>query len=124
MDGMTLKGETVWSSDGSHEDNKRLRKQARGGKQQRGGKAKPAKRRDPADGVLRVRREKSGRGGKTVTTVTGLRGDLPAQAKRLKQLCGSGGRALNGVVEIQGDHVDKLIAHFEAAGHRAKRAGG
>jgi translation initiation factor 1 len=81
----------------------------------------------PGDGIVRVRREKKGRRGKTVTTITGI--PLPAEgllelAGELKRRCGSGGSAKNGVVEIQGDHADALIAELAARGYSVKRAGG
>src|SRR3954453_1938972 len=42
----------------------------------------------PADGVVRIFREKGGRGGKTVTVVRGLpTGDTAAVATDLKRLC-------------------------------------
>ena len=88
------------------------------------GRAAPA----PAgDGVLRVSREKAGRGGKTVTVVRGAALDaaaLAALAKRLKAACGSGGTAKDGVIEIQGDHVDRLLAWLEQSGFVVKRVGG
>lgn len=79
------------------------------------------------DGVVRVSRETKGRGGKTVTLVKGLAlsdADLAAMAKRLKAACGSGGTVADGVIEIQGDHVDRLVATLHAQGHKVKRAGG
>lgn len=80
-----------------------------------------------ADGVLRVRREIAGRGGKTVTTIAGVPG--PADALRdlageLKRACGSGGTVKDGVIEIQGDHRERILAHLESKGYRVKRAGG
>src|SRR5450756_1920648 len=54
----------------------------------------PTARRVPDDGVVRIFRDRSGRHGKTVTLVTGLRLDpaaLEALATTLKRLCGSGG---------------------------------
>ncbi len=82
-----------------------------------------------ASGPVRVRRETGGRGGKTVTTVQGLPLDdaaLNALAKQLKAACGSGGTAKDGVVEIQGDHVERVIAWLAARpeGWTVKRAGG
>jgi translation initiation factor 1 len=79
------------------------------------------------DGVVRVGRETSGRKGKTVTTVDGVPGtdaDLRALAGELKRACGSGGSLRDGVIEIQGDHRNKVIAHLQAAGHTVKAAGG
>jgi translation initiation factor 1 len=62
-----------------------------------------------------------------VTVVTGLALDEPgilALARDLKQRCGSGGTVRDGVVEIQGDHRDRLVAELAARGFRVKRAGG
>ena len=79
------------------------------------------------DGVVRVSRETKGRGGKAVTLVKGVALESPALAdlgKRLKAACGSGGTVKDGVIEIQGDHVDKVVAALQAQGHTVKRAGG
>lgn len=76
---------------------------------------------------MRLRREKSGRGGKTVTTVSGIPGsepELDALLKALKTLCGAGGTRLGTTLEIQGDHRDRIEAKLVALGHRVKRAGG
>lgn len=78
----------------------------------------------PNDGVARVFREKGGRGGKTVTVVRGLSGDLNAVAKDLKRLCATGGAVKDGTIEIQGDHRDKVVARLLSEGYRAKPAGG
>ena len=78
----------------------------------------------PQDGVVRVFREKGGRGGKTVTVVRGLEGDLAAIAADLKRHCGAGGAVKGNTIEIQGDHREKIVARLRAAGHRAKPAGG
>lgn len=91
----------------------------------RGGRSAPPS--GPADGVARVRRETAGRHGKTVTTVHGLRLAEPALrelASELKRLCGTGGSAKDGVIEIQGDHVERLLEALRARGFEAKRAGG
>lgn len=79
------------------------------------------------DGIARVRPEKKGRGGKVVTTITGLplaKSELAALAKELKKRVGTGGSAKDGVITIQGDHVDLLVAELERRGHAAKRSGG
>ena len=79
----------------------------------------------PNDGVVRVSRETSGRRGKTVTVVRGLPPrELATVASDLKRLCGTGGAAKDGVVEIQGDHRPKVVARLEAQGYRVKLAGG
>ena len=79
------------------------------------------------DGVARVTREKQGRGGKTVTVVRGLPLDaeaLAALGKRLRTACGAGGTCKDGVLEVQGDHADRVMAFLQAEGLKAKRAGG
>lgn len=77
----------------------------------------------PSDGVVRIARER--RRASTVTLVHGLgEGETPEIAKVLKRLCGTGGTSKNGVVEIQGDHREKIVAWFAAQGRKAKIAGG
>ena len=79
------------------------------------------------DGIVRIRRETSGRKGKGVTTISGIGlGDaaLKTLAKQLKQKCSTGGTVKDGVIEIQGDHRDKLKAELEKLGHSVKLAGG
>jgi translation initiation factor 1 len=76
---------------------------------------------------IRVGRETQGRAGKGVTTVTGLplaRAQIDALATRLKKRCGSGGTVRDGVIEIQGDHRDTIVAELLKAGLPAKRSGG
>jgi translation initiation factor 1 len=80
-----------------------------------------------ADGVVRVGRETKGRKGKGVTVVTGvpLAGNaLEELATRLKRRCGSGGTVHEGVIEIQGDHRDTLVAELGKLGYAVKRSGG
>lgn len=79
------------------------------------------------DGVVRVSRETKGRGGKAVTLVRGLAladADLAALGKELKAACGSGGTVKDGVIEVQGDHVERVIERLRAQGRVVKRAGG
>lgn len=79
------------------------------------------------DGIARVRRETKGRGGKTVTTVSGvpLAADpLKDLATALKKRCGTGGALKDGVIEIQGDHVDLLLEELLKRGFKAKKSGG
>jgi translation initiation factor 1 len=80
-----------------------------------------------ADGIVRVSRETKGRGGKAVTVVRGVPGDAAALdklGKQLKGACGSGGTVKDGVIEVQGEHVDKVMALLAAQGHKVQRAGG
>ncbi|HEX6361894.1 MAG TPA: translation initiation factor Sui1 [Albitalea sp.] len=86
--------------------------------------AEPARR---GDGIVRVSRETQGRGGKAVTVVRGVDADaaaLAALGKRLRTACGSGGTVKDGVIEVQGDHCERVVALLAAAGWRVKRAGG
>ena len=79
------------------------------------------------DGRVLVRRETKGRGGKTVTTITGLslnKEQLKELLSALKRRIGSGGAEKNGVLEIQGDHCDVVIQELAKRSIRAKRAGG
>ena len=79
------------------------------------------------DGVVRVSRETKGRGGKAVTVVRGVLQDdaaIAALGKQLKTACGSGGTVKDGVIEVQGDHVDRVLQELRKLGHTAKRAGG
>jgi translation initiation factor 1 len=79
------------------------------------------------DGIVRVSRESKGRGGKTVTLVRGLSLDaaaLAALGKRLRSACGSGGTVKDGVLEVQGDHAERVIELLKAEGFAVKRAGG
>ncbi len=79
------------------------------------------------DGFLRVQRETKGRGGKSVTLVRGLGLDadaLTAFGKQLKAACGSGGTVKDGVIEVQGDHVDTLMIALQKRGYTVKRVGG
>jgi translation initiation factor 1 len=80
------------------------------------------------DGAVRVSRQSKGRGGKTVTLVRGLALDeaaLAALGKRLRSACGTGGTAKDGVLEVQGDHVERVVALLTAEGFTdVKRSGG
>ena len=83
-----------------------------------------------AKAVVRVSRETKGRGGKAVTLVKGVSladNALEALGKQLKAACGSGGTVKDGVngrvIEVQGDHIDRIVALLNAQGYQAKRAG-
>ncbi len=88
------------------------------------GKDRPANR---GDGIVRLRRETKGRGGKAVTIVDGLPlagTELKLLAKTLKQKCGVGGAVKDGAVEIQGDQRAILQSELEKRGYTVKLAGG
>ncbi len=79
------------------------------------------------DGNVRVSRETKGRKGKGVTLIKGLDMDaatLALTSKKLKVMCGSGGTVKEGVIEIQGDHIERILDYLKKQGVRAKRAGG
>lgn len=80
-----------------------------------------------SDGIVRVGRETSGRKGKGVTVITGAPvtlGELADLAADLKKKCGSGGTVKEGVIEIQGDHRDLIVAELTRRGFTVKRSGG
>jgi len=117
--------ELVWSSDGGD-----LRRGGKGGKKNRrkGGRgAGAAPPPAPPGSTIKVRRETSGRKGKTATTLTEIplnEAETKALAKRLKRHCGVGGTARGSTIELQGDHRDKVVEFLEGEGLRAVGAGG
>src|SRR5574338_579006 len=108
------KSRTVWSSDQGD-----LRKQ----------EAKPSniKSLPPQQQMIYLHRDSKGRGGSTVTLVKKLvlsDDDMRDLAKKLKQLCGSGGTVKEGVIEIQGEHRQKIAEALQKMGYKVKIAGG
>jgi len=87
-------------------------------------KSEPA---SPGDGVVRIFRERKGRGGKVVTVIKGAPLDaqgLVQLGKRLRTICGSGGTVKDGVIEIQGDHSARMLEELKGLGWVVKQAGG
>ena len=81
----------------------------------------------PQQQIVYLHRESKGRGGKTVTLVKKLvlsDEDLKALAKKLKRSCGSGGTVKNGMIEIQGEHRDKISDVLGELGYKVKISGG
>jgi translation initiation factor 1 len=90
----------------------------------------------PGEQDVRVRRERGGRGGKTVTVAGPLvltREDATRLLAAWKKLCGGGGTLETAKTRdggacfeavVQGDHADRLVAELVKAGYKAKRAGG
>ena len=79
----------------------------------------------PAAQDVRVRREK--RRGKWTTVAAGFdpaATDLPALLKTFQQQLGVGGTTNDDVIELQGDHRDRVVSALKAEGYRAKPAGG
>jgi len=65
----------------------------------------------PAKVVAKLRMEKKGRGGKTVTVVYDLPDNttfLKELAGELKRACGTGGSVADNTVEIQGDQRERV----------------
>lgn len=117
----------VYSTDGEHVTQDKSRTEPRRASSKPSQPRGAARSAVPDDGYVRIRREKGGRGGKTVTTITGLPGtdsERDALLKVLKQLCGAGGTREGAILEIQGDHRDRIEAKLTDLGHRVKRAGG
>ena len=78
---------------------------------------------------LEVRREKSGRGGKTVTTVSGFPSHLGLDQKtqllkRMKTSLGTGGTWSQATMELQGDHRNEVMDWFQTIGFKPVLAGG
>jgi translation initiation factor 1 len=74
-----------------------------------------------------IRREKKGRGGKTVTVSRELQltpDDMRALGTQLKKSCGSGGAVKEDTIEIQGDHREKVAEELQKLGYRTKFVGG
>jgi translation initiation factor 1 len=73
---------------------------------------------------LFVRKEKKGRGGKTVTIVEGYQGNpqtLEQLCKKVKQQCGVGGSVNQKTFIIQGDKADQVIKILIKEGYNAKK---
>jgi len=105
---------TVWSSKGGDLRNK-------------GTKTTSTKSLPPQQQTAYLHRESKGRGGKTVTLVKNLTlspKDMKSLAKKLKTACGSGGTVKDGLIEIQGEHREKIASALEKMGYKVKIAGG
>ncbi len=76
---------------------------------------------------LRIQVSRKGRGGKTVTVISGFQSKpetLSDLAKKLKAQCGTGGAVKEDAIEIQGDHAQKLLQLLTGLGYKAKISGG
>lgn len=96
-------------------------------KEEAGQPEKPALQVSSAGQRVRVRLDRKGRGGKSVTLIEGLvmsQEGYQTLLKKLKTRLGTGGALKDGRMEIQGDHRDALIAFLEELGYRPKLSGG
>jgi len=77
---------------------------------------------------IRVQASRKGRGGKTVTVLTGFQSSsetLTSLLKQLKNQCGAGGTIKEeNEIEIQGDHRQKVVEVLTKLGYKAKVSGG
>jgi len=81
----------------------------------------------PHEQTIYLHRDSKGRGGKTVTLVKKLvlsEDDMKELAKKLKQVCGSGGTVKDDMIEIQGEHREKIAEALVKIGYKVKIAGG
>lgn len=81
----------------------------------------------PQQQTIYLHRESGGRGGKVVSVVKNLvltEEDLKSLAKKLKQECGSGGTVKDGMIEIQGEHRQRMAEVLQKLGYKVKIAGG
>ncbi len=105
---------TVWASDQGD-----LRKSET---VERGPNSRP-----PSQQTVYLHRDSKGRGGKAVTLIKGLvlaEEEMKELGKKLKQLCGSGGTVKAGLIEIQGEHRERIAEALKRLGYRVKIAGG
>ena len=108
------KDRTVWSSD-------------QGDVRKREARPPKVKSLPPHEQTAYLHRDSKGRGGKSVTLVKKLvlsDDDMKELATKLKQICGSGGTVKADVIEIQGEHREKIAGALQKIGYKVKIAGG
>src|SRR5687767_7840308 len=110
----TNKDRTVWSSN-------------RGDLRRTQAATRKVKSLPPHEQMAYLHRDSKGRGGKSVTLVKKLvlsEEDMKELATKLKQICGSGGTIKDGLIEIQGEHREKIAEALKELGYKVKIAGG
>lgn len=88
---------------------------------------RPVQELPPNQQNIRVQATRKGKGGKTVTVITGFQAKpetLAELLKKLKTQCGTGGTLKDNEIEIQGDHTQKLVELLTQMGYKAKKSGG
>lgn len=88
---------------------------------------RPVQELPPNQQNIRVQATRKGKGGKTVTVVSGFQAKPETLAdllKKLKAQCGTGGTQKDNELEIQGDHTQKLVELLTQMGYKAKKSGG
>ena len=79
-------------------------------------------------GRVEIRRLTGGRGGKTVTAISGFVGIGVSEklqlGKQMQKACGDGGTVKDGQIEIQGDKREVVAKILSEAGFRPVMAGG
>jgi len=81
----------------------------------------------PHQQTVYLHRDSKGRRGSSVTLLKNLvlsEEDMKDLAKRLKQVCGSGGTVKDNLVEIQGEQREKIAEELKKMGYKVKVAGG
>ena len=81
----------------------------------------------PSAQDIRVMLDKKRRAGKSVTVANGFQlsdASLDKLCSQLKRRCGAGGTVKEREIEIQGDHVETVMAELQKLGYRVKRSGG
>ncbi|WP_088891371.1 translation initiation factor [Leptolyngbya ohadii] len=88
---------------------------------------RPVQELPPNQQNIRVQATRKGKGGKTVTVISGFQAKPETLAdllKKLKTQCGTGGTLKDNELEIQGDHTQKLVELLTQMGYKAKKSGG
>jgi translation initiation factor 1 len=81
----------------------------------------------PQQQIVYLHRESGGRGGKVVSIVKNLalsNDDMKSLAKKLKRECGTGGTVKDGMIEIQGEHRQRIADALQKLGYTVQIAGG